>query len=70
MRKAAHNRLGKKQTVKDVMIMNSFGSNPGLQLANAFSVSSDFLEQTLTPKAFACGVNAEPWAEISERLRH
>ena len=52
------------------MIMNSFGSNPGLQLANAFSVSSDFLEQTLTAKAKACGVNLDPWAEISERLRH
>jgi len=38
MRKAAYNRLGKKQTVKDVMIMNSLRSNPGLELANAFGV--------------------------------
>jgi len=29
MRKAAHNQLGKKQTVKDVMIMNSGSDNPG-----------------------------------------
>jgi len=29
MRKAAYNRLGKKQTVKDVMIMNSTSENPG-----------------------------------------
>jgi len=37
MRKAAYNRLGKKQTVKDVMIMNSYAptlgfNNPKLTL--------------------------------------
>jgi len=41
MRKAAHNQLGKKQTVKDVMIMNSSRSNPGLELANAFGVQNE-----------------------------
>jgi len=29
MRKAAYNRLGKKQTVKDVMIMNSAATTLG-----------------------------------------
>jgi hypothetical protein len=56
MRKAAYNRLGKKQTVKDVMIMNSSRSNPGLELANAFGVqtASVLLQKGVAPNQANC----------------